>query len=743
MKMTSRKSNDKTVLAFVVTAMIVLASCSDSPLNSEISSQRSKPAKIVEVANGSKLAKGDDSVAKITTESAEVLINPSSLQVDTTVSVGDFKTSDTSYIASELGIKDTSLKSVKVAKVTASSNAPLAQPMTIKLKIGQSLMAAFLSDPNYFVVYTYQDQNGRSASGLISGKMLTIEGRYAIFTVKRFGVYELFETKQAAPEPKTLASGQLNAFGKDIEVSTVSSRLFESNQDITVTGQHFDASTRVTVLGHKVAVRYISPEAIAFKVPSLPEFGSRQFKVMNRYKSLAQAMFYKGDKTDRPFIAAEPAAVCRGVAYYDAKGAKQQGSKICVATDFSVCSGTLLQDCRLAADYRQLDETVLKARAGDVAAGHKIGGIPGTLRFNYTLCQGDGQMDCRATADYPAVKGGDILGGSIKHNESIGGVDGTYYAEPKTDCTAQKTGDCKIPATNGAFVAVPSSQLKAGDIRKTKKIGEVIGTFPSGEARLGEQATPDLMANAMREQLKSSAEFQFFDRFGNRHVVRGDDSLKPELIADGVQILGVTGSFETEGPAQGKAGDYVYGYTYKAVTGTIKTNCRNLVLPNTDLLPQNNVAGHSQTEPTENPWGDAKFACKQEGWSGTTCDKDSEGCVYQDLKTEKHWTFSGQTANTWVEAQKYCANSKAGSFNDWRLPTQKEAMQASINGISAHPNDPVRPTNNITPLYWTSTKSAVAVNDDKAWAVNLSLGIARLVSYAEADASRLLFMCVR
>lgn len=687
-----------------VALLVAFSGCSDSPLNSGVSSNRSAAGKIVEVTNGGKVSKASPHAAKISTGSAEVIISPNALQVDTDVSVADFKASNSTYIVDELGMGKAKVQSVRVAQVKATTEQSLAQPMTIKLKLETSLMAAFLSDPNYFVVHSFKDISGAPVANLISGDKLKIADGFASFTVKHFGVAELFKSDTPPPAAKTLPAGQMNAFGKDIEVAKVSSRLFESAKQIEVTGKHFDKSTRIKVMGAPVTVRFVSAEVITFKVPQVDRFGADRFTVLNRYKSLPQKMFYKGDKTDRPLIARAPAAVCKGISYYDGKGAAQTGAKICVREDIPRCSAVLNRDCLLGPNDIQGDPRTILGE--HIAQGHSIAGVPGTLTYGqlYTFCKNDGDQNCRATADYPAALATDIPANVLKGNTVIAGIDGQFSYPVKVSCTAQKTGDCKIAKGDTQRLAVNADLLTRGVIRSGVTIAGVQGDYPSTNHPLAGENIPDLTETTLAARLKSTGRTQFFDREGNRHVVRGSSGIEAENIVKDIQLLGVPGTLVKDIPVEGDAWDYAFGYSHKGITGKIKGNCRNLVLPNSDPLPQNNVAGHDDARVTLNPWGDESVACKDEGWTVTpaNCSNTETNCQYTDLKTKKVWTFAGNDVRDYAGAVQYCQGLNLGNKNDWRVPTQKEALQAMINGVASLATDPVRPQNGRRD-YWTST----------------------------------------
>lgn len=59
----------------------------------------------------------------------------------------------------------------------------------------------------------------------------------------------------------------------------------------------------------------------------------------------------------------------------------------------------------------------------------------------------------------------------------------------------------------------------------------------------------------------------------------------------------------------------------------------------------------------------------------------TEDCVYKDRTSGSFWARSDGTSRTMETTITYCENLSYGGYTDWRLPTQKELMQAYIDGI--------------------------------------------------------------
>lgn len=716
--------------------LTVMSSCSQDALNSSVSSTRHSGLAVSQVESGTMISKDSSRDTMITEGDAEIVIGAGSLQVDTAVSMDGFKPSNGAYIADELGMASDDVTSVAVTQVTATSSEALTQPMTVKLKIEENagLFAAFLSDPNYFVVYSYKKPDGSMISGIISGAMLAVADGWVTFKVDDFGVFELFKTKRPAPAAKVLVAGMMNPFGKDIAVSGLSTKLMVAGQTVTIKGEHFDKSTRVYIAGKRAKVTAVAPKSLSATVPAGQSFGEGQFKVMNRYKTFKQAIFYKGDKIDFPLVDGEPASVCKGQKYYNIRGEKRIGRKICAATDFPVCAGSMRQNCKVTASHKVYD-TDKPLNAFHILDGHSIGNEAGRLNPDllYSHCEDDGQDNCRASADFPAVKASALVPGIIKAGVTIAGVTGSLSYQTKEACSSSKTGNCKVGAD---FTAIDSDQLTAASIRAGKIIGGVAGIYPSDTAPLPGDGHANLTQANFTEKLANTNGFQYYDRQGNRYTGHGDSALKADNISEGVSILGVGGTYKKALPVAGNEWDYKFGYSFTGITGKVKTSCRNLVLPDQAPQVKNNSAGHFTTEPTLNPWGTSQHSCLSEGWENldTDCNPANQDCLFKDLMTGRTWLISRSfTEVLGAVAQTRCENSTAGSFNDWRTPTQKEAMQAVINGISS--SFPATYRQSLTRNgFWTSTVSAWKTGESTLpyWSFGITSGMGRFA----ADPSR-------
>lgn len=105
----------------------------------------------------------------------------------------------------------------------------------------------------------------------------------------------------------------------------------------------------------------------------------------------------------------------------------------------------------------------------------------------------------------------------------------------------------------------------------------------------------------------------------------------------------------------------------------------------------------------------------------STCAADAARCTMKDKISGLEWSKTIQTSRTWPQAINDCDALTHNGASDWRLPTQKELMDAYEHGImSAESANWITTAQMQGAFFWSSsTRSA---NTSSAWVVNLSNG---------------------
>jgi len=143
----------------------------------------------------------------------------------------------------------------------------------------------------------------------------------------------------------------------------------------------------------------------------------------------------------------------------------------------------------------------------------------------------------------------------------------------------------------------------------------------------------------------------------------------------------------------------------------------------------NNYCGGIDTPVTaaddDNVWKDVTTT---NGTTASTCSTTPDNCTMKDKISGLDWSKSNQVSGSnikmsWWSAVTYC---NASTYNgqlagSWRLPTQKELMNAFEHGIvSAASNNWMTLENMTIDSFWSA--SSVTFGTNVAWNVNLGIG---------------------
>jgi len=383
-----------------------------------------------------------------------------------------------------------------------------------------------------------------------------------------------------------------------------------------------------------------------------------------------------------------------------------------------------------------------------------VNGSAGTL----TDCAADAAIGCVTVTGYKAADMAVAVAANIKRGVAIAGVTGTF-------------------PSSGA--PLPRYIDSGGTTNVTGDGG----------------VTTDL--TNFTTQLTTAATFEFWDSTGIRRTGSGDSDITEANIKDAVAFenLSLTGTYTGSGGSActdaGQIGCLTTSFyrSTKPFRNTARTgNYNNITTPaavdidfwDTIEDNNNNLAGL----PADHPWG-ANYAASSTYWEagGTDmntagfCNDDADQCFYQDKITGLMWSeesshldFSSVAAAAWPCGGATCTQTHGnvtsvdspgtygpgaemrwwdaiyacnqlntmnfGGYNSgWRLPTQKEMLQANVHGIRSVASEHWISSN--ADSRWTASTSGGNLNN--ALQVSLSLGS----SGASDKTSFKGFVCVR
>jgi hypothetical protein len=230
-------------------------------------------------------------------------------------------------------------------------------------------------------------------------------------------------------------------------------------------------------------------------------------------------------------------------------------------------------------------------------------------------------------------------------------------------------------------------------------------------------------------------------------------------VLSGNTVAGVPGAASGSGASASDAWNIRAGATVAGVTGKLKVNCRNGVnssiynydgslsgidgngvtsgnsLDPWDTIDDYNNGAILSVFPNANlpgSWTSDNF-CGGKDTASTpddnavwrdlttgTCDGAGKDCIFLDKISGLQWSELQGTSRTWPQALNDCDSLNFGGHTDWRLPTQKELMDAYSHGIRSAGTTNWMTSAQMNANFWSG--SSVSTNTYAAWIVYLSYG---------------------
>jgi hypothetical protein len=293
--------------------------------------------------------------------------------------------------------------------------------------------------------------------------------------------------------------------------------------------------------------------------------------------------------------------------------------------------------------------------------------------------------------------------------------------------------------TTATFKSADLTNLAAGNIKSGVTIAGIPGEYPSAEFPLvGASETADLDTATFDERIKSATAFEYWTSTGARQTGTGDADITVGNIKDTVNLFGVVGTYQGEAP---EPWDVRVGKTVNGVAGKLKVNCRNrangdatgdqvvdiwdtiddlLGVPPTNVWVNNNTdcGGVEVTAGDDNVWKDVTTTS---GGAASDCATDGARCTMQDKITGLWWSKKLQQSTDWNTAWSNCQIlNHNGHQTGWRLPTQKELMEAYTHGIRSAARTNWMTEGDMGSWFWSG--SSVSYDTVNAWIVYLAYG---------------------
>ena len=465
----------------------------------------------------------------------------------------------------------------------------------------------------------------------------------------------------------------------------------------------------------------------------------------------------------------------------------------------SNCAADGATDCVAVTNFPAVDRITNLAvgNLAKISSSVTVGGTVGTMGD----CSSDGQTGCFAVATYPALQKSLLTASVLKNGTVINGVTGAYPnatyplagSTVAADLTAA-TFNAQVKSATAFEYFDSTGALQSGsgddDITAANILTPVsiFGTTGTAAAIVAPDAwnvRVGTVINGVTGQLKTSCRNRANTSIWNTSVPYTASALDATAntltisshpftsnmtvrVGASTEPTGITANTTTyyvivvdantiqlsasSGPGAQvdftTVGSNVTVYQWSDATlhwwDTIDDENNNAVYP-TSL-----VSGWStDTDCDSSTWQDLT--------TDGTCNTAADDCIMKDRITGLMWsesypvtaTAAASTTRNWQLSIQQCNNLSFGGYSGWRLPTQKELMEAYVHGIrdvgyngtgtirgsgSTNNNDLFIP--DVDRAFWTSSTGSVSLS---SWYITLDDGYVD----REPQTSAMRFICVR
>ena len=422
-------------------------------------------------------------------------------------------------------------------------------------------------------------------------------------------------------------------------ISTRTPFVVSTGSVITVSGTSFADTDVATIGGVSAVLTFASSTSATVTVPSGLSGGVQTLLMRNsgNTQSATAAVVVVASST-YPTIAQTPANVCLGTIYYDLTGIQQTGTKSCGSVT-SNCTTNAQTGCVTTAAYTSADFTNMLAE--NINSGVTIAGVAGTNIASGTVTPTPTAWDIRA-----GVTAFGIVG-KLKVN-------------------------CRNAANLATFDIDAGQSVTSVTIGSPGVLNVTAHGLANGTAvRLNYTTAPAALYNTTIYYVVNSStnSFQLSATSGGAGI---------SVTTAGV---GVTVHRWKASPAVVDIWDTIDDYYgLPASTG----------FPSTWSVANNYCGGVDTPETAaddDNVWKDVTTT---NGTTASTCAATPANCTMKDKISGLSWSNSyrvsgSQSTLAWWSAVKYC---NASAYNgqlagSWRLPTQKELLNAYEHGITS------------------------------------------------------------
>jgi hypothetical protein len=300
-------------------------------------------------------------------------------------------------------------------------------------------------------------------------------------------------------------------------------------------------------------------------------------------------------------------------------------------------------------------------------------------------CTRDGQVGCLTTATFKAADVASISASDLLSSKTIAGITGTASPRPE-DCSSNGTTGC---VTTLNYKSADLANISAGNIKSgvtiAGQLGDYTGIAPDPwDVRVGKTV------NGVAGKLKVNCRNRV-----NPGVYNYDGAIGS--IGQGGHTASSTDFdiWDTIDDSMGNPPEVVSGWESNDCSGV--------------------DTAESSTD-DDKVWKDVTTT---NGTTASTCTATPANCTMQDKITGLSWSKL-QASAAWNTAWSHCQSNYNGQTG-WRLPTQKELMEAYTHGIRTVPNTSWISFEDMTNgPFWSGSSHSYEAGE--AWYFYLSYG---------------------
>lgn len=659
-------------------------------------------------------------------------IPPGSLAVSSSILFEEATSLTTPTNLSELAINSTVLSQGIAVSVQSSEATDAKKPLvlSIPLPLGLGLSGTDLTRIGVLYRVT-KNVEAANYTGLLPRSNITIADGYVRFETYFFGAFQavLLSTPPEAIEVKVSTP----AFSKStlderprIVLTSASAVVAKAGETITIHGSSFRSNMVLALGNSKVGNLQVQSDVKAsFVVPVSKTLGKLSLSAEQDGVLVSIPAFYLPGAESLPIITLLPAAVCEDVKYYDQNGAIRTGAMNCSGGGFAVanCSAAGQTNCVTTLTFPSMDVSAASTAMTDLNPTNFSAALATNANFEF--------WDSTGTR-YQLSGTSNLSVGNVKSGVLIFGVTGQYPSAAYTLPSASAAPDLDSPTFN-AKVKVASAfeywnsagsyQLGSGDANLTASnivapvsifgsVGTVSASATLEPWNIRSGVTINGVLGALKTSCRNKVNSSIWDAGLPLAVATVDIAL------DTLTINGHNFTANTQvrvGGTSAPTGLSLNNTTYYVMyvdANTIKLSSSSGPGVQIDLTGSGaNVSVYQWNDGLAQAWDtiDDSSAngllltnrvlswtpendCNEDNWQDvtpTTCLTAAADCIMKDRISNMMWSEvnpvsgngPGASPVVWQKSIRQCDDLIFGGHTDWRLPTEKELMEAHIHGM--------------------------------------------------------------